>query len=101
MINYRRIFILFIFLLNGFSLNANLNDILNTKKNYQIYSGDNNEKTFNAVRYINNNYSKEKIKAKNIYSTSKIDLYLENNLKVEDKELKNIEDNISRIYFMI
>ena len=100
MINYRRIFILFIFLLNGFSLNANLNDILNTKKNYQIYSGDNNQKTFNAVRYINNNYSKEKIKAKNIYSASKIDLYLENDLKVEDKELKNILLETMRVYDM-
>ena len=82
--NNKKIFILFLFILSSFALNANLNDILNSKKNYQIYSGNNNEKTFNAVRYINNNYSKEKIKAKNIYSTSKIDLYLENDLKVED-----------------
>ena len=96
--NYKKIFILF--LLNSFILNANLNDILNSKKNYQIYSGDNNQKIFNAVRYINNNYSKEKIKAKNIYSTSKIDLYLENDLKVEDKELKNILLETMRVYDM-
>lgn len=100
MINYRKIFILFLVIFNSFSLNANLNDILNSKKNYQIYSGNNNEKTFNAVRYINNNYSKEKIKAKNIYSTSKIDLYLENDLKVEDKELKNILLETMRVYDM-
>ena len=100
MVNYRKIFILFLFILSSFSLNANLNDILNTKKNYKIYSGNNNEKTFNAVRYINNNYSKEKIKAKNIYSTSKIDLYLENDLKVEDKELKNILLETMRVYDM-
>ena len=100
MINYRKIFILFLVIFNSFSLNANLNDILNTKKNYKIYSGNNNEKTFNAVRYINNNYSKEKIKAKNIYSTSKIDLYLENDLKVEDKELKNILLETMRVYDM-
>ena len=98
--NYKKIFILFLFLLNSFILNANLNDILNSKKNYQIYSGDNNQKTFNAVRYINNNYSKEKIKAKNIYSTSKIDLYLENDLKAEDKELKNILLETMRVYDM-
>ena len=100
MINYRKIFILFLVIFNSFSLNANLNDILNSKKNYQIYSGNNNEKTFNAVRYINNNYSKEKIKAKNIYSTSKIDLYLENDLKAEDKELKNILLETMRVYDM-
>ena len=58
--NNKKIFILFLFILSSFTLNANLNDILNSKKNYQIYSGNNNEKTFNAVRYINNNYSKEK-----------------------------------------
>ena len=98
--NYKKIFILFLFLLNSFILNANLNDILNSKKNYQIYSSDNNQKTFNAVRYINNNYSKEKIKAKNIYSTSKIDLYLENDLKAEDKELKNILLETMRVYDM-
>ena len=100
MVNYRKIFILFLVIFNSFSLNANLNDILNSKKNYQIYSGNNNEKTFNAVRYINNNYSKEKIKAKNIYSTSKIDLYLENDLKAEDKELKNILLETMRVYDM-
>ena len=100
MVNYRKIFILFLVIFNSFTLNANLNDILNSKKNYQIYSGNNNEKTFNAVRYINNNYSKEKIKAKNIYSTSKIDLYLENDLKVEDKELKNILLETMRVYDM-
>ena len=100
MINYRKIFILFLVIFNSFTLNANLNDILNSKKNYQIYSGNNNEKTFNAVRYINNNYSKEKIKAKNIYSTSKIDLYLENDLKAEDKELKNILLETMRVYDM-
>ena len=98
--NYKKIFILFLFLLNSFVLNANLNDILNSKKNYQIYSGNNNQKIFNAVRYINNNYSKEKIKAKNIYSTSKIDLYLENDLKAEDKELKNILLETMRVYDM-
>ena len=98
--NNKKIFILFLFILSSFSLNANLNDILNSKKNYKIYSGNNNEKTFNAVRYINNNYSKEKIKAKNIYSTSKIDLYLENDLKVEDKELKNILLETMRVYDM-
>ena len=98
--NNKKIFILFLVIFNSFSLNANLNDILNTKKNYKIYSGNNNEKTFNAVRYINNNYSKEKIKAKNIYSTSKIDLYLENDLKVEDKELKNILLETMRVYDM-
>ena len=98
--NNKKIFILFLVIFNSFTLNANLNDILNTKKNYQIYSGDNNEKTFNAVRYINNNYSKEKIKAKNIYSTTKIDLYLENDLKAEDKELKNILLETMRVYDM-
>ena len=98
--NNKKIFILFLVIFNSFTLNANLNDILNSKKNYQIYSGNNNEKTFNAVRYINNNYSKEKIKAKNIYSTSKIDLYLENDLKVEDKELKNILLETMRVYDM-
>ena len=98
--NNKKIFILFLVIFNSFSLNANLNDILNTKKNYKIYSGNNNEKTFNAVRYINNNYSKEKIKAKNIYSTSKIDLYLENDLKAEDKELKNILLETMRVYDM-
>ena len=98
--NNKKIFILFLFILSSFTLNANLNDILNSKKNYQIYSGNNNEKTFNTVRYINNNYSKEKIKAKNIYSTSKIDLYLENDLKAEDKELKNILLETMRVYDM-
>lgn len=98
--NCRKLFIFFILLLNSLLLHSNLNDILNAKKNYQIYSGDNKEKIFNAVRYINNNYSKEKIKAKNIYSTSKIDLYLENDLKVEDKELKNILLETMRVYDM-
>lgn len=99
--NYKKIFILFLFILNSAILNADLNDILNIKKNYQIYLGNNSEeKTFNAVRYINNNYSKEKIKAKNIYSTSKIDLYLENNLKVDYKELKNILLETMRVYDM-
>lgn len=98
--NCRKLFIFFILLLNSLLLHSNLNDILNTKKNYQIYSGYNKEKIFNAVRYINNNYSKEKIKAKNIYSTSKIDLYLENDLKVEDKELKNILLETMRVYDM-
>ena len=98
--NCRKLFILFILLLNSLLLHSNLNDILNDKKNYQIYSGDNKEKIFNAVRYINNNYSKEKIKTKNIYSTSKIDLYLENDLKVEDKELKNILLETMRVYDM-
>lgn len=99
--NYKKIFILFLFILNSAILNADLNDILNIKKNYQIYLGNNSEeKTFNAVRYINNNYSKEKIRAKNIYSTSKIDLYLENNLKVDYKELKNILLETMRVYDM-
>lgn len=98
--NNKKIFIIILFIFNSFTLNANLNDILNAKKSYQIYSGSNNEKIFNAVRYINNNYSKEKIKAKNIYSTSKIDLYLENDLKVEDKELKNILLETMRVYEM-
>lgn len=98
--NCRKLFIFFILLLNSLLLHSNLNGILNAKKNYQIYSGDNKEKIFNAVRYINNNYSKEKIKAKNIYSTSKIDLYLENDLKVEDKELKNILLETMRVYDM-
>lgn len=98
--NCRKLFIFFILLLNSLLLHSNLNDILNAKKNYQIYSGDNKEKIFNAVRYINNNYSKEKIKAKNIYYTSKIDLYLENDLKVEDKELKNILLETMRVYDM-
>lgn len=99
--NCKKIFILFLFILNSAILNADLNDILNVKKNYQIYLGNNSEeKTFNAVRYINNNYSQEKIKAKNIYSTSKIDLYLENNLKVEYKELKNILLETMRVYDM-
>lgn len=99
--NYKKIFILFLFILNSTILNADLNDILNIKKNYQIYLGNNSEeKTFNAVRYINNNYSKEKIRAKNIYSTSKIDLYLENNLKVDYKELKNILLETMRVYDM-
>ena len=96
----RKIFIILVFILNCFILNADLQYILNAKKNYQIYSDDNKEKIFNAVRYINNNYSKEKIKAKNIYSTSKIDLYLENDLKVEDKELKNILLETMRVYDM-
>ena len=96
----RKIFIILVFILNCFILNANLQYILNAKKNYQIYSGDKKEKIFNAVRYTNNNYSKEKIKAKNIYSTSKIDLYLENDLKVEDKELKNILLETMRVYDM-
>ena len=52
------------------------------------------------MRYIKGNYSKEKIKAKNIYSTSKIDLYLENDLKAEDKELKNILLETMRVYDM-
>ena len=98
--NNKKIFIIILFIFNSFTLNANLNDILNSKKNYQIYSGSNNEKIFNVVRYINNNYSKEKIKSKNIYSTSKIDLYLENDLKVEDKELKNILLETMRVYEM-
>ncbi|WP_302273404.1 peptidase M30, hyicolysin [Brachyspira aalborgi] len=96
----RKIFIILVFILNCFILNADLQYILNSKKNYQIYSGDNKEKIFNAVRYIKGNYSKEKIKAKNIYSTSKIDLYLENDLKVEDKELKNILLETMRVYDM-
>lgn len=96
----RKIFIILVFILNCFILNADLQYILNAKKNYQIYSGDNKEKIFNAVRYIKGNYSKEKIKAKNIYSTSKIDLYLENDLKVEDKELKNILLETMRVYDM-
>ena len=100
MLNCRKLFIFFILLLNSLLLHSNLNEILNAKKNYQIYSGDNKEKTFNAVRYIKGNYSKEKIKAKNIYSTSKIDLYLENDLKVEDKELKNILLETMRVYDM-
>lgn len=98
--NNKKIFIIILFIFNSLTLNANLNYILNSKKNYQIYSGSNNEKIFNSVRYINNNYSKEKIKAKNIYSTSKIDLYLENDLKVEDKELKNILLETMRVYEM-
>lgn len=100
---FGKTFILLIFISNGFTLNANfanLNDILNGKKNYKIYSGDYKEKVFNAVRYINNNYSKEKIRAKNIYSTSKIDLYLENDLKAEDKELKNILLETMKVYEM-
>ena len=40
----RKIFIILVFILNCFILNANLQYILNAKKNYQIYSGDKKEK---------------------------------------------------------
>ena len=64
---------------HAFILNAyeSLNEVLKTPVSYNIYKGKNTEKVFNAVRYINNNYSKESLKAKNIYSTSSIDIYLD------------------------
>ena len=87
----RKYFILIIFLFNIFILNAReystLNDVLKTPVSYNIYKGNNAEKSFNAVRYIKNNYSKETFKAKNIYSTSKIDVYLENGLEINEREL--------------
>ena len=80
----KKIFVLILISLNTLILNANINSILNQNKTYEIYKADYKEKTFNAVRYINNNYSKEQIKAENIYSTSSIDVYLENGLTVDE-----------------
>ena len=60
----KKIFVLILISLNTLILNANINSILNQNKTYEIYKADYKEKTFNAVRYINNNYSKEQIKAK-------------------------------------
>ncbi|PPS22515.1 peptidase M30, hyicolysin [Brachyspira murdochii] len=93
--------ILFI-IIHAFVLNAyeSLNEVLKTPVSYNIYKGKNTEKVFNAVRYINNNYSKEIIKAKNIYSTSRIDIYLENGLQVNDRYLQNIILETSKIYEM-
>ncbi|WP_295161870.1 peptidase M30, hyicolysin [uncultured Brachyspira sp.] len=93
---------LILFIFNIFVLNAkdfsNLNEILQTPVSYNIYKSRNIQKDFNAVRYINNNYSKEIIKAKNIYSTSKIDIYLENNLEINDRDLQIILLETSKIY---
>ena len=100
----RKYFILIIFLFNIFILNAReystLNEVLKTPVSYNIYKGNNTEKSFNAVRYIKNNYSKETFKAKNIYSTSKIDVYLENGLEINERELENIILETSKIYEM-
>ena len=100
----RKYFILIIFLFNIFILNAReystLNEVLKTPVSYNIYKGNNTEKSFNAVRYIKNNYSKETFKAKNIYSTSKIDVYLENGLEINERELEGIILETSKIYEM-
>ena len=100
----RKYFILIIFLFNIFILSAReystLNEVLKTPVSYNIYKGNNTEKSFNAVRYIKNNYSKEAFKAKNIYSTSKIDVYLENGLEINERELENIILETSKIYEM-
>ena len=95
------LFILFI-ISNALILNAyeSLNEVLKTPVSYNIYKGKNTEKTFNAVRYINNNYSKETLKAKNIYSTSKIDVYLENGLEINERDLQKIILETSKIYDM-
>ncbi len=96
--------LLIIFVCNIFILNAReystLNEVLKTPVSYNIYKGNNTEKTFNAVRYIKNNYSKETLKAKNIYSTSKIDIFLENGLDINERELESIILEISKIYEM-
>ena len=94
----KKIFVLILISLNTLILNANINSILNQNKTYEIYKADYKEKTFNAVRYINNNYSKEQIKAKNIYSTSSIDVYLENGLTVDEKILKEILSQTMKAY---
>lgn len=94
----KKIFVLILMSLNTLILNANINSILNQNKTYEIYKADYKEKTFNAVRYINNNYSKDKIKAKNIYSTSSIDVYLENGLTVDEKILKEILSQTMKAY---
>lgn len=100
----RKYFILIIFLFNIFILNAReystLNEVLKTPVSYNIYKGNNKEKSFNAVRYIKNNYSKVTFKAKNIYSTSKIDIFLENGLEINERELENIVLETSKIYEM-
>ena len=91
-----------IFLFNLSILNAysNINQIISSYKSYNIYNGKNIEKTFNAVRYIDNNYSKEQLKAKNIYSTYKIDIFLENGLEVSNIDLQKIILETSKIYEM-
>ena len=54
----RKFLVLLIILSNVLVLNAydSLNEVLQTPVSYNIYKGKNTEKTFNAVRYINNNY---------------------------------------------
>ncbi|MEI0539253.1 peptidase M30, hyicolysin [Brachyspira pulli] len=98
----RKFLVLLIILSNVLVLNAydSLTEVLQTPVSYNIYKGKNTEKTFNAVRYINNNYSKENFKARNIYSTSKIDIYLENGLEVNDRNLQEIILETSKIYEM-
>ena len=49
----RKIFIILVFILNCFILNADLQYILNAKKNYQIYLGDNKEKIFKSTLIFN------------------------------------------------
>ena len=77
---------------------SSINEVLRNPVSYNIYNGKNTEKVFNAVRYIKNNYSKETLKAKNIYCTSKIDIYLENGLEVNDRDLYQIISETSKIY---
>lgn len=79
---------------------SSLNEVLKSPISYNIYKGNNSENTFNAVRYIKNNYSKVNLKAKNVYSTSKIDIYLENGLKINEIELEKIILETSKIYDM-
>ena len=99
------ILLIFILTCNFLSVNfiyskdySSLNEVLKSPASYNIYNGKNTEKVFNAVRYINNNYSKESLKAKNIYSTSKIDVYLENGLKINERDLQKIIAETSNIY---
>ena len=82
--------ILLLCVVNSLVLNANINDIIKTKKNYKIENGNHQEKSFQAVRLINNNYKVVDLNAKQIYKTDRIDIYLEDGFEVDHKELKNI-----------
>lgn len=86
----KTITLLLLCFINSVLLNANINDILKNKKTYKIENGNSDEKRFQAVRLLNNNYKVVDLSANQIYTTESIDIYLENGYEVNHNELKKI-----------
>lgn len=77
-----------------------LSEVLKYSADTNIVKAGGKIKKFNVVRYIIGQYSKETIYAKNIYSMSNIDVYLEEGLIVNDSNLLKILKEVVRIYDM-